>query len=72
MSCDSFSALMKAVTGNRFLGFLSIIRPMPMPQFRVAAAGELAPVAIRPWTRSAQSEKVDMNEIGNQSRVGSP
>jgi len=25
-----------------------------------------------PWTRSAQSEKVDINEMGNQSRVGSP
>jgi hypothetical protein len=39
---------------------------------RVAAARERAPVGRGPCTRSAQSLNVPMNEIGNQSRDGSP
>ena len=40
------SALRNAVTGTASLVSLSIMSAMPMPQFGMAAAGELAPVAV--------------------------
>ena len=45
---------------------------MPMPQFGWQPQLSWPQSAVGPWTRSAKSEKVLMNEIGNQSRAGSP
>ena len=45
---------------------------MPMPQFGWQPQESWPQSRFGPWTRSAQSEKVDMKEMGNQSRTGSP
>ncbi len=45
---------------------------MPMPQLGWHPQESWPHSAFGPCTRSAQSEKVDMNEIGNQSRSGTP
>ena len=58
--------------GNRFLGFLVDHQRHADAAVGVAAAGELAPVVFGSVTRSAQSEKVHMKQMGNQSRAGSP
>ena len=45
---------------------------MPMPQFGWQPQVSWPHSRSGPWTTSAQSVKVPMNEIGNQSRIGSP
>ena len=61
------------MTGTASFVSLSIITAMPTPQFGWQPQDELAPVVPRARaTRSAQSPNVPMNEIGNQSRIGSP
>ena len=45
---------------------------MPMPQFGWQPQVSCPHSRSGPCTTSAQSVKVDMNEIGNQSRIGSP
>ena len=45
---------------------------MPTPQFGWQPQVRFPHSAVGPCTRSAQSVKVPMNEIGNQSRTGSP
>ena len=75
MSATSFgsrSALRNAVIGAASRVSLSIISAMPVPQFGWQPHESAPHSAAGPWIRSAQSEKVPMNEIGNQSRVGSP
>ena len=59
--------------GRRFLGFLVDHQRHADAAVGVASAGELAPLgrSVRA-SRSAQSEKVLMKLIGNQSRSGSP
>ena len=45
---------------------------MPTPQFGWQPQLNWPQSRCGPCTRSAQSENVDMKEIGNQSRAGSP
>ena len=71
-SFASRSAFRNAVTGTASLVSLSIITAMPMPQFGWQPQLNWPHSRFGPCTRSAQSEKVLMKEIGNQSRVGSP
>src|SRR5205085_10696332 len=66
------SALMKAVTGTDSLVSLSTMTAMPTPQLGWQPQLNWPQPASGPCTRSLQSEKVEMNEIGNQSRAGSP
>ena len=63
---------MNAVTGTRSLVSLSTITAMPVPQFGWQPQLNWPQSACGPWVRSLQSLKVDMKEIGNQSRAGSP
>ena len=60
------------MTGTASFVSLSIITAIPMPQFGWHPHVRLPHSALGPWTRSAQSVNVPMNEIGNQSRTGSP
>ena len=60
------------MTGTASFVSLSIITAMPMPQFGWQPQVSWPHSRSGPWTTSAQSVKVDMNEIGNQSRIGSP
>ena len=60
------------MTGTASFVSLSIMTAMPMPQFGWQPQVRLPHSDVGPWTRSAQSVKVPMNEIGNQSRIGSP
>ena len=71
-SLASWSASRKAVTGTASLVSLSIISAMPMPQLGWQPQESWPQSRSGPCTRSAQSEKVDMKEMGNQSRVVSP
>jgi hypothetical protein len=71
-SLASRSALRNAVTGTASLVSLSIITAMPMPQFGWQPQVTLPHSLSGALTVSAQSVKVPMNEIGNQSRIGSP
>ena len=61
-----------AVTGTASLVSLSTIIAMPMPQLGWQPQESWPHSAAGPCARSAQSPNVPMNEIGNQSRVGSP
>ena len=60
------------MTGTASLVSLSIITPMPTPQLGWQPHVRLPHGASGPCTWSAQSVNVPMNEIGNQSRTGSP
>jgi len=60
------------VTAARSLVSLSIITAIPIPQFGWQPQLTLPHCVSGPCTRSAQSAKVAMKEMGNQSRVGSP
>ena len=60
------------MTGTASLVSLSIMTAKPIPQFGWQPQFSWPQSAWGPWVRSAQSEKVPMNEIGNQSRMGSP
>ena len=60
------------MTGTASFVSLSIITAMPMPQFGWQPQVRLPHSEVGPWTRSAQSVNVLMNEIGNQSRTGWP
>ena len=57
---------------DRSLVSLSIINAMPTPQLGWQPQLTEPQSVPGPCTRSAQSLKVPMNEMGNQSRVGSP
>ena len=72
MSFASWVPLRNAVTGTASLVSLSTIIAMPMPQFGWQPHDRWPHSAAGPCARSAQSPNVPMNEIGNQSRVGSP
>src|SRR3974377_2047211 len=72
MSLAMLSPLRNAVTGTASLVSLSIMTAMPTPQFGWQPQLSDPQSLSGPCTRSAQSEKVLMNEMGNQSRVGSP
>ena len=71
-SFASRSALRNAVTGTASFVSLSIITAMPMPQLGWQPQVRLPHSLSGPLTTSAQSVNVPMNEIGNQSRIGSP
>ena len=61
------------MTGTVSLVSLSTITAMPAPQFGWQPQLNWPQSACGPWQiRSLQSQNVDMNEIGNQSRAGSP
>ena len=51
---------------------LSIMTAIPTPQFGWQPQLSWPQLSCGPCTRSAQSVKVPMNEMGNQSRAGSP
>ena len=72
MSFASCSPLRNAVTGTASFVSLSTMTAMPMPQFGWQPQLSWPQSDAGPWTRSAQSVNVPMNEIGNQSRTGSP
>ena len=61
-----------AVTGTFSLVSLSHHDGLPTPQFGWQPQLQLAPVGLRAVNEIAQSLKVDMKEIGNQSRAGTP
>ena len=71
-SLATWSMCRNAVTGADSLVSLSIITAMPMPQLGWHPQESWPHSAVGPCTRSAQSEKVLMKLIGNQSRAGSP
>ena len=71
-SFASCSALRNAVTGTASLVSLSIMTAMPTPQFGWQPHVSWPNSFSAPCVTSAQSVKLPMNEIGNQSRIGSP
>src|ERR1035438_2529913 len=66
------SALRNAVTGTLSLVSLSTITAIPVPQLGWQPQLSWPQSACGPWVKSLQSLNVDMNEIGNQSRAGTP
>ena len=60
------------MTGTASLVSLSIMIAMPTPQFGWQPQVSWPNSFSAPCVTSAQSVKVPMNEIGNQSRIGSP
>ena len=71
-SLASRSARTNAVTGTASLVSLSIMMAMPTPQLGWQPQVRLPHSFSGPLAMSAQSVNVPMNEIGNQSRTGSP
>ena len=60
------------MTGTASLVSLSIMMAMPTPQFGWQPQVSWPNSFSAPCVTSAQSVKLPMNEIGNQSRTGSP
>src|SRR5579871_3925826 len=71
-SLASWSQFQNDVTGLASLVSLSTITAMPTPQLGWQPQLNCPQLCCGPWTRSLQSEKVEMNEIGYQSLAGSP
>src|SRR6266481_2806688 len=64
-------ALRKRGTGAHSLVSLLIISAVPTPQFGWQPQDSEPHCDSSPFTMSAKPANVEMNEIGNQSRVGS-
>ncbi len=60
------------MTGTASLVSLSIMTAMPTPQFGWQPQVSWPNSFSAPCVTSAQSVKLPMKEIGNQSRIGSP
>src|SRR5438876_321676 len=71
-SFASWPAFRNAVTGTFSLVSLSTMTAIPTPQLGWQPQLNWPQPACGPCTRSLQSLNVDMKEMGNQSRVGSP
>src|SRR5499425_2508490 len=67
----SWVALRKRGTGAHSLVSLLIMSAVPTPQFGWQPQESEPHCDSLPFTMSAKPAKVEMNEIGNQSRVGS-
>src|SRR5580693_3663677 len=70
-SLVSCTASRKRGTGAHSLVSLLIISAVPTPQLGWQPQESEPHCESGPWTRSEKPAKVLMNEIGNQSRVGS-
>ena len=70
-SLTSCGTLRKRGTGAHSFVSLLIISAVPTPQFGWQPQDNEPHVDSRPFTRSAKPANALINEIGNQSRVGS-
>ncbi len=70
-SFTSCGAFRKREIGAHSLVSLWIIIAVPTPQFGWQPQESAPHCASGPWTRSAKPAKGEMNDSGNQSRVGS-